>query len=190
MRVPVIGVAGPAGCGKSTFADILINRHGFVRIKMAGPLKAMLRAIGLGDREIEGDLKEAPCPLLCGKTPRHAMVTLGTEWGRDLIGPDFWTSAWAASAERAISAGARGIVADDVRFANEVATIRSAGGAVVRLTGRAGVAARSGHSSEAGAFEVDAELNNSGTLEDLERLADGVVRHLCAPSAIVSASLV
>lgn len=182
MTTPIIGVAGPAGCGKSTFADILIEKHGFVRIKVSGPLKAMLRAIGLTDREIEGDLKERPCPLLCGQTPRHAMVTLGTEWGRELIDPDFWSTAWAVSAERAISAGAKGIVADDVRYPNEANAVRRLGGSVVRLIGRAGVAASSGHSSEAGAFAVDAELNNAGSVEDLERLAAGVVRHLCQPA--------
>ena len=30
-------------------------------------------------RMIDGDLKEAPTPLLEGRTPRHAMQTLGTD---------------------------------------------------------------------------------------------------------------
>lgn len=178
MAVPIIGVAGPAGCGKSTFADILIEKHGFVRIKMAGPLKAMLRAIGLGDREIEGDLKEQPCPMLCGQTPRYAMETLGTEWGRDLIGPDFWTTAWASAARKAIADGVEGVVADDIRFTNEVEAVRRFGGSVIRLIGRSGVAAASGHSSEAGAFEVDAQINNAGSIADLEKQAAGIVAHM------------
>ena len=43
----------------------------------------MLYQLGLGEAHIEGALKEVPCELLGGKTPRYAMQTLGTEWGRD-----------------------------------------------------------------------------------------------------------
>jgi hypothetical protein len=78
----LIALTGYAGSGKSTLADILACEHGFTVVKFAGPLKAMLRALGLDEREIEGDLKEQPCQLLAGHTPRRAMQTLGTEWGR------------------------------------------------------------------------------------------------------------
>ena len=82
-----------------------------------------MAAIGLSAEQIDGSLKETPCDLLCGKTPRQAMQLLGTEWGRDLISPDFWVSAWSAAVDRALTGGAIGIVADDCRFLNEVAAI-------------------------------------------------------------------
>ncbi len=44
--------------------------------------------------KIEGSLKAKPCSLLAGKTPRHAMQTLGTEWGRNCIGDGFWINLW------------------------------------------------------------------------------------------------
>jgi hypothetical protein len=44
------------------------------------------------------------------------MITLGTEWGRDLVHADIWTRLWAARAECFPL-----VVADDVRFPNEVA---------------------------------------------------------------------
>ena len=88
----IIGLTGYAGCGKSTVADYLVKKHGFTLIKFAGPLKAMMRALGLGEREIEGDLKEKPCGLLAGRTPREAMQTLGTEWGRQHFGQNFWVN--------------------------------------------------------------------------------------------------
>jgi hypothetical protein len=59
-----VALTGLAGSGKSTAALHLVNRHGFERVRFAGPLKAMVRALGLTDREIDGDLKEVPCGLL------------------------------------------------------------------------------------------------------------------------------
>lgn len=127
MKTEIIALVGNAGAGKSTVADYLIAEHEYVRVKFAGPLKAMLRAIGLDDDEIEGSLKEKPCDLLCGKTPRHAMVTLGSEWGRDLIGSEFWTSLWKEEAAMCINSG-RNVVVDDCRFLNELAAAENMGG--------------------------------------------------------------
>lgn len=98
----LLGITGKAGSGKTTASDHLVSL-GWTRVKLAGPFKDMLRAIGLTDQHLEGDLKEAPCDLLCGQTPRHAMVTLGTEWGRDMIGGDFWTEISAVRSSRSIA---------------------------------------------------------------------------------------
>jgi cytidylate kinase len=131
----IIGLTGLAGAGKSVIADVLIREFGFERVKFADPLKNMLRRM-LGDmghiaedveRMLEGDLKEVPIPEL-GVTPRHLMITLGTEWGRDLVRQDLWIQLWAASAERFPR-----VVADDVRFPNEVDTIRAQGGVIWRI---------------------------------------------------------
>ena len=127
----LIGLAGEAGSGKSYAANRLIERHNFVCVKMADPLKNMLRALGLTDAHIEGALKETPCDILCGATPRHAMRTLGTEWGRDIIHQKLWTSLFAKTV-RAVPA-TQHVVCDDVRFADEAAAIRAVGGHVVRI---------------------------------------------------------
>ena len=116
-----IALCGPAGAGKSTVAAFLEREAGCTRHRFAKPLKDMLRAIGLTEREIEGDLKEVPCPALMGRTPRHALVTLGTEWGRDLIHPDLWVNAW----HRTLPAG--NVVTEDLRFRNEWAAASAAG---------------------------------------------------------------
>ena len=49
----VLGITGRAGSGKTTAADYLVS-NGWRRVKMAGPLKDMMRAGGLTDRHIEG----------------------------------------------------------------------------------------------------------------------------------------
>lgn len=127
----VIVLTGQAGSGKSTIAAQLATQ-GYTVVKFAGPLKDMLRALGLTDAEIEGDLKEKPCPLLGGRTPRYAMQTLGTEWGRNLIAPALWVVAWQHSVRGVLAGGGR-VVVDDCRFLNELAAAMEMGGLAVRL---------------------------------------------------------
>jgi hypothetical protein len=129
----IIALVGNAGAGKSTVAEYLQAVHNYKLVKFAGPLKTMLRAIGLDDEEIEGSRKEVPCDLLCGKTPRHAMVTLGTEWGRDQIGADFWSGLWQEDAAMHINSG-HVVVVDDCRFPNELAAVQRMGGIVWHIT--------------------------------------------------------
>lgn len=169
----IIGIAGLAGSGKTTIASELVMR-GCMPRKFAMPLKSMLRALlhsqGMSDemveRKVEGDLKEQPCEYLGGKTPRYVMQTLGTDWGRALIGEDFWVQAAMQSC-----ADDRDSVFDDVRFENEANAIRAAGGVVVRLH-RDGVYAESTHASENPPWS-EIEVVNDG---DPQMITDVVVR--------------
>ena len=153
----VIALAGPAGSGKSTAARHLIERHGYTLVKFAGPLKDMCRAIGLTEAEIEGDQKEGVSRMLQGKSPRQFMQLLGTEFGRNLIGPDLWTFLWEDRALRILDQGGR-VVVDDLRFANEEQAARQLGGMVIQLDGRGGIAG--GHVSEAYRPRADATVWN------------------------------
>ncbi|WP_421365932.1 deoxynucleotide monophosphate kinase [Agrobacterium tumefaciens] len=156
---PVIALTGLAGSGKSTASKYLVEKHGYKLVKFAGPLKDMLRAIGLSEAQIEGELKETSCEWLQGKTPRHAMQTLGTQWGRDCIGLAFWIELWVRRVNLIIAKGAR-VVADDCRFPNEADEVRKLGGVVWRIVGRGGIAGA--HESEAGCGQPDFELMNDG----------------------------
>ena len=131
MKRQIIGLIGGPGSGKSYVADLLGQRWGYSLVKMSAPLKDMLRGLGLTEDEIEGDLKEEPCALLSGRTPRYAMQTLGTEWGRELISPTLWADLW----RHRLGPLSR-IVVDDVRFPNEVELIREEGGLILRVDGR------------------------------------------------------
>lgn len=167
----IVGFCGLAGAGKTTAAGILVAELGYRRIAFADPLKAMARAFGLGPRELSGDLKEAPCDLLCGRTPRQFMQMLGTEFGRDMIGTDLWLRSWRRSVEAVIaSEGHNLIVADDVRFPQEADAIRSMGGIVVRIE-RMGAGSASGgsHPSETTPIAVDATIVNDGDEATLRR---------------------
>ncbi|MFI3902626.1 deoxynucleotide monophosphate kinase [Ochrobactrum sp. S1502_03] len=160
----VIAFTGKAGSGKSTAAKYVIER-GYKLVKFADPLKDMLRAIGYSQRQIEGDLKEVPDAS--GQTPRHAMQTLGTEWGRKCMGEDFWINIWR---ERVTGATA---VTDDCRFANEADAVRSVGGIVVMLKGRGGI--NSAHSSELLDFKPDIVIANDGNITSLHSRIDEIL---------------
>jgi hypothetical protein len=180
----LIGLTGLAGSGKSEVARVLIEEFGFQRVKFAGPLKNMLRTMladaGYCDddreRMLEGDLKEREIPEL-GVTPRHLMVTLGTEWGRDLVHRDIWTRLWAAQAERF-----EHVVVDDVRFPNEVDLIRARGGKIWRIE-RPGLVAGA-HASEQLDARADFTIVNDRSLEGLRSAIRGLPRtlglHSCA----------
>lgn len=173
-RAPVvIGIGGPKGSGKSTLAAHLVREHAFRHLKLADPLKAMLRTflscrgleIDMIERMIEGDLKETPTPYLGGKSPRHAMQTLGTEWGRNCLSEDIWKE---ALLDRIRTVRAEepwcDIVIDDVRFENEAAVVRKAGGLVISLVGRGSVG--DVHPSEGGII-ADAYVSNDGSIAEL-----------------------
>ena len=163
----IIGFTGAIGAGKTTAAMCLVRNHGFVRVRFAGPLKAMLRTFGLTDAQIDGDDKEMPCRALGNRTPRYAMQKLGTEWGRDLIHPDLWTRAWARDAARHAH-----VVCDDVRYQNEVDAIKQAGGVIVHIW-RPGSSSRAGeHSSEGKDLPYDLTISNHSSVEDLTTRLD------------------
>lgn len=149
ITVPrVLALCGKAGSGKSTAASYLTEQYGYTLVKFAAPLKDMLRTIGLTNEQIEGGLKEIPSPLLLGKTPRYAMQTLGTEWGRNIIGEDFWCNAWHYKAQQILNAGGR-VLVDDCRFENELRAVQQLNGTAVYID-RPGLASIGSHVSEAG----------------------------------------
>ncbi|WP_050577743.1 deoxynucleotide monophosphate kinase family protein [Sinorhizobium meliloti] len=170
----LVALTGAAGSGKSAATKFLVERHGYTLVKFAGPLKDMLRALGFDDDEIEGELKETPLEMLCGKTPRQAMQTLGTQWGRDCIGEDFWIRMWRL---RAAMVGGR-VVVDDCRFPNEAEAIRQLGGMIIKLEGRGGIAGQ--HASEAGCGQHDAVVTNDGGVVDLYASVEQEVRKWAA----------
>lgn len=180
----VIGLTGLIGSGKSEVARHLMERYGFVRIKFADPLKNMLRSllreVGLDvvtiERMIEGDLKEVPCEALSGCTPRHAMITLGTEWGRNCLAKELWVHVTKLKIKAALKAG-QSVVLDDCRFVNEAAMVTDLGGEVWRID--RGQLLAVNHESETGQalVPVQKRIQNDGSLFDLRRKIDAQLRY-------------
>jgi hypothetical protein len=154
-----IALTGPAGVGKSTVArEIWMEaaRRGVVAIKLsfATPLKEMVRTLLRQTEMSESDVtfwmndrvaREEPCPKLMGRTVRHAMQTLGTEWGRDCIDQDFWADMMVV---KALKSGADLVIFDDARFLTEKEAIERAGGGALFELHRSGISYPEGHRSE------------------------------------------
>ena len=174
----LIGLTGYAGSGKDTVRAVLAA-HGYMGMAFADPIRQMLRALfdqaGVCHRFMDGrDLKESTIPQL-GVSYRHLAQTLGTEWGR-AVAPDLWLRIASGYINDANSAGelwSDGVplfAISDVRFANEAQWVRDRGGVVWRIN-RPQAAAVRAHSSESEVAQlvVDAEIDNSGSLDDLKR---------------------
>lgn len=166
-RFRVIGLAGRAGSGKSTVAGMI---PGAVVLQLADPLYAALSSmLGVPESLLRSPAhKERELPGL-GKSPRQMLQTLGTEWGRELVGPSIWIGAL----ERRISVlreqGVGIVAVADVRFENEANAIRQMTGGEIWRVHRLGQATASAHSSEAGVnlLPGEKEIQNYGNLDAL-----------------------
>lgn len=173
MHHRLIGLTGLAGCGKSTVADALAER-GWTVVSLAEPMKAALAEwFGWSHDRLYGpsEARNAPDPRWGGLTARRALQHLGTEFGRAMH-PDVWIRLALSKAERASGP----VVIPDVRFKNEAAAVRAAGGRVVRIVrpgaGLDGAAAT--HASEAGCGPADEVMLNAGSLGELRAKAWGL----------------
>jgi hypothetical protein len=118
--------------------------------------------------------KEAPTPLPYGPTLRHMMQTLGTEWGRNCIGPQFWSRLWSLRVLKLLNAGAS-VVCDDMRFPEELTVVQDLGGQTWRVT-------RPGHDLVPGV-----ELHPSdGALEGIPIWWDHLIRNDGTPDMLLA----
>lgn len=135
----LIGIAGRAGSGKNTVAHILTDMVGRTTIQpFALPLKqAISKIFGCTLKTLEDrNLKSSTIPNF-NVTYRHAMQTLGTEWGRNMIDKDIWLKIcqdefgeWKERQEDEIANDElpeRFFIVPDVRFDNEAKWIQENG---------------------------------------------------------------
>lgn len=175
----LIGLTGPAGCGKDTIADRLFAMHGFVPTAFADPLRsAASEAFGLDYSDfIDRDKKDA-VNAYWGMTPRQMLQQMGTEAMRGTFGPEFWVRRWALTYNEIRDVA--NCVVSDVRFDNEAETIRDAGGIIVHVT-RLGIDPVEGnHASARGVAFVEGDLlfSNVEGLDALYGKVDHLIRSL------------
>lgn len=171
----IIGIHGVAGSGKDTVAGLLRRSHGCAQESFAKPLyEALSLMLGIPVSQLQDRAqKEEPIEFV-DRSPRYLLQTLGTEWGRDLVGYDLWVRLLQRRIERA-----EGLIDEfsgflpaawvisDVRFEEEAEWVRKHG-TLVHLI-RDNAAPVIGHVSELGVEyrDCDMVLSNNGTLDDL-----------------------
>ena len=158
----IIGLTGKAGSGKDTAAAKFVE-SGFEHYWFSKPMKDACKVIfGWTDEHVYGKLKEIVDPRF-GVSPRMALQTLGTEWGRDCINKDLWVNIAKMKMENTES-----IVISDCRFDNEATIIRSMGGIIVNVV-RGDVEEVNTHTSETGINPalINITIENNGTIKQL-----------------------
>lgn len=130
----LIGFCGYKGVGKTEAAKTLIDNLGYTDVQFSGALKTMLESylqyVGVENTKdyTDGLFKNHRSRYFCDKDFRHIMQSLGTDWGRNMVGQDFWIRAWNMKIKNL-----ERIVVSDVRFPDEVETIRDKGGIIIKI---------------------------------------------------------
>lgn len=185
----IIGLVGFIGSGKGTVADLLVQRHGFVKESFADSVKDSVAAVFGWHRDwLEGDTPESRewretkdewWSNALGKevTPRWALQLMGTEAGRDVFHPDLWVH---TAFRRMDWNPLDHYVIADVRFPNEIKAIQKYGGKCVRVERGLPPKLENLHVSETAWLHtpLDAYLNNDCTLEVLAERVDNLIDSL------------
>ncbi|WP_274585837.1 hypothetical protein V9W64_10630 [Neisseria leonii] len=177
----IIGLTGKAGSGKSTAANIISRNFGFVQVSFAEPVKRAVKEIfglshwfDLNDPQVKDSLIPGT-----DVTYRHALQTLGTDWGRKMIAEDLWVD----QVRRRLQYDYLNAVVTDVRFPDEAAMIRKMGGKIVHIErrNRSAAAGTDSHESEAGIEfrpRTDLKLDNNSNLQTFEAAVIRLVKDL------------
>ena len=208
----IIGFVGLIGSGKDTAADHLVTAWDFKRDSFANTLKDAVACVFGWDRTLlEGRTKEArewreqvdtwwaKRLVLPDLTPRWVLQ----HWGTEVLRGAFHDEIWIASLENKMRKTRDNIVISDVRFPNEIAAIRNAGGTVIRIRrgpdpewyehaenynngprtigwaiGRQRLAQLGIHASETAWIgqSIDFEIDNNGSISDLFTALESVIK--------------
>lgn len=169
----LIGLTGRKQSGKSTAARYIRDTYAFHHVDFSGPIRSLVANMLDTTVEAMEPIKEQPHPVLGGRTPRYAMQSLGTEWGRQMIHPDVWIMSMALR----IRTTPRLVIAD-VRFDNEAQLITDHGGHIIEIT--RSTTQRDDHASEAGIDRryIHTTINNDDHRIHLYNALDDVLHKL------------
>jgi len=172
------------GCGKTTAAEYLRDKHWFVRLSFASLMNNMLAPLlEAFDYDLEGidtpELKNIPLDRLpSAPSLRLLKQTLGTEWGRKVIDKDIWVAAMLYRISKIYENYTVNIVIDDMRFPNEYEALEGLPDARlvkicrdVEFDAPPGVVKHSSNGALA-AYDFPYIICNNGTREDLYKELD------------------
>ena len=176
----LVGLCGHSGVGKDVASQVLVDGYGFRRIAVADHLKCVTAlAFALDHEQLWGDRRNQ-VDARWGRTPREMYQLLGDALRS--IAPDAVTRGWVAEVRTSLEVGVA-VVVPDIRLPAERDAVTALGGILVRVVspGRGLVGTVSTHHTERASddFEVDAELDNSGSLTELQGQVRAVMDGRC-----------
>jgi dephospho-CoA kinase len=176
----LVGISGKAGAGKDTIGDHLVSQYGFCKIALADPIKRLVQDVFVLDDKTVYDRVEREKPLegWSGWSVRKLLQIIGTELFRKNIDEEVWVkSLW----YRVSKNKDKNYVVNDVRFPNELNFLKQNYSGnflsikVIRkeYDGKVGIV---GHESEKYDLDTDMVINNNGTIEDLQKKIDALIK--------------
>lgn len=177
MNKRIIAIYGNKGVGKSTISASLSYSFGWERMSFADPIRNML-ASAFGSEYLSSFAdKNKPRPELGNASIRTAMMTLGTDWGRNLYN-NIWVD---ITSKRIEYTSFTSIVIDDARFNNEYEALKKFGAKFVRLT-RGSVDSSIGEQTHASEVDwqkwiPDFEIENTDKYETAKKIVEWLKTH-------------
>lgn len=169
-----VAIVGRMYAGKTTLAQGLVDSHGYTRVAMAGPLKALAH-LAYGE-VIEKDKEYATTSLVDGSVSFKSGRVIYQEIGQSLkvVDRDIWLKCFITDTA---SMGRQPYVVDDVRFVFEAEYLREQGWYIIKvetpadtrieraktLNGRAPSVAELNHESESEVDDISVDAVYDGT---------------------------
>lgn len=167
----IIGLTGYAQSGKDTVAEYLVNNHGFKRVAFADKIRDLIYEtnpmIGDGTYFLKVMVDAYGWDVLKQREDvRRLLQNVGVA-ARTVFGKDFWVN----QAIVGLDTVNNSYVFTDVRFKNEVESLKRLGAEIWRIE-RPNVTAVNQHISETelSDYVPDRLLLNEGTIEELHKV--------------------
>ncbi len=181
----IIGLTGKKQNGKSTAAQYVADKYGFVRLNFKDALVAEIKErfpnvleaiIEVMDRSAYDGMKPWTIDRLFKDKPpifRALMQNFGGEVRRR-DHEDYWVVMWLKQASKH-----KNVVVDDVRFLNEAQAVRDMGGMIIRIV-RADYNNNDSHVSETEMDSIEADdsvtvVSGEEGIEYLKKFMDSII---------------
>lgn len=178
----IIAMIGKAGSGKDTAGAYISDEFGFKKDSFAGPIKRLVQDIfGLTYEEVhDRELREQPLEHWPSWTVRKLLQFIGTELFRNEFGKSIWVK---SQILRIQNSDIDKWIITDARFPNELSDMKKAFGdqflsiKVVRegCDGQTKSGIKE-HESESYDLRGDYTVENNGTIDDLFRKIEVLMR--------------